>query len=269
MNKLTEQLRLKAKGGNVYYNENHRVSMNGELWNCHKCEKGGAGSIALVMHILDLGFLDARRWIGNDVSIPMPTVQTPKPLNPSVSNESTLPAVIDYLCTNRGLNRVMVGWCVAHGLIYSDSKRNACFKYGDGVAMRGTGNVGFMANKGFLTEPFILPARGRCDGVAILESAIDALSYRQLHQTKTACSIAGNGNKALMRYVLNMALRFNVPMFSAFDNDKGGNDGNDRLIKLNDGVSLIIQDRPPINFKDWNDLLKKLNKEKKIPKLCS
>ncbi|MDD1617891.1 MAG: DUF3991 and toprim domain-containing protein [Methylococcaceae bacterium] len=239
MKALIERLGLKPKGGKVFFNEHHRVTITGDLWNCHQCEKGGAGSIALVMHVLDLGFIHAREWLGDDVSIPMP-VHTPKPPTAlPVSDKSTLSAVIAYLCDTRGLNHVMVEWCIQRGLIYSDSKRNACFKYGDGVAMRGTGSVGFRANRGVLTEPFTIPARSNLDGVAILESAIDALSYRQLNPTKTVCAIAGNANGVLMRYVLDMAARLDVPVCS----------------KANDGVNAIIQHRPPLDCKDWNDLL--------------
>jgi Toprim-like len=264
MKQLIEQLGLKPKGGNVFDNDDHRLSINGELWNCHKCGKGGAGSIALVMHVLDLGFMDAKKWLGDDVSIPMPVSKpTTTPTTPPSSDRKTLPVVIEYLCINRGLNRVMVQWCVSKGIIYSDYKANACFRYGAGVAMRGTGSVGFRANRGVLTECFTLPARGACEGVAILESAIDALSYRQLHPTITACAIAGNGNGVLMRYALDMALRLEVPVFSAFDGDKGGNDGNDRLLKLNDGVNTIIQHRPPQPLKDWNDCILRLSEEKK------
>ena len=256
MNRLIEQLGLKPKGGNVFHNDNHRISIKGELWNCHKCEKGGAGSIALVMHVLDLGFMDARKWLGSDISIPMP-VQTPKqPTTPPASDIKTLPVVIDYLCINRGLNRVMIEWCISKGIIYSDSKSNACFRYGAGVAMRGTGTMPFKANRGALTECFTLPARGACDGLAILESAIDALSYRQLHNTRIACSIAGNGNGILMQYALDMALKLDVPVFSAFDSDTGGNDGHERLLRLSEGRNrLIIRHEPPEQAKDWNAYL--------------
>jgi hypothetical protein len=264
MNKLIEQLGLKPKGGNVFHNDDHRVSINGELWNCHKCEKGGAGSIALVMHILEMGFIDAKKWLGDDVSIPMPVSKpTTTPTTPPTNDKSTLPVVISYLCDKRGLNRVMIEWCVLKGIIYSDYKANTCFRYGTGVAMRGTGSVGFRANRGALTECFTLPARGNCEGVAILESAIDALSYRQLNPTITACAIAGNGNGVLIRYALDLALQLGVPVFSSFDSDKGGNDGNDRLLKLNDGVNTVIQHRPPQSFKDWNEYLLKLSEEEK------
>lgn len=256
MNALTERLGLKPNGVKVFVNDYHRVTITGELWNCHQCDKGGAGSIALVMHVLDLGFIQAKRWLGNDVLIPMPIQQSKQPTALPLSDKSTLPAVIAYLCDKRGLNRIMVDWCIHRGLIYSDSKRNACFRHGQGVAMRGTGSVGFRANRGVLTEPFTIPARFDADGVAILESAIDALSYRQLNPTKTVCAIAGNANGVLMRYVLDLAVRLDVPVFSAFDNDAGGNDGSDRLIKANGGVNVIIQHRPPSDCKDWNDYLR-------------
>lgn len=255
MNALTERLGLKPNGVKVFVNEHHRVTITGELWNCHECDKGGAGSIALVMHVLGLGFIQARQWLGDDLSVPMLVQPPKKPAMLPISDKSTLPVVIAYLCDKRGLNRIMVDWCIQRGLIYSDSKRNVCFRYGQGAAMRGTGSVGFRANRGALTEPFTIPARGDADGVAILESSIDALSYRQLNPTRTVCAIAGNANGVLMRYSLDLALRLDVPVFSAFDNDKGGNDGNDRLIKANGGVNIIIQHRPPLDCKDWNDFL--------------
>jgi hypothetical protein len=216
------------------------------------------------MHVLELGFIDAKKWLGDDVSIPMPASKpTTTPTTPPKNDTKTLPVVIDYLCNKRGLNRVMIEWCVSKGIIYSDHKANACFRYGTGVAMRGTGSIGFRANRGALTECFTLPARGNCEGVAILESAIDTLSYRQLHPTITACAIAGNGNGVLMRYALDLALRLEVPVFSAFDSDKGGNDGNDRLLKLNDGVNTIIPHRPAQPFKDWNECILRLSEEEK------
>ena len=89
--------------------------------------------------------------------------------------------------------------------------------------------------------------------MAILESAIDALSYRQLNPTITACAIAGNGNGVLIRYALDMALQLGVPVFSSFDSDKGGNDG----------VNTVIQHRPPQSFKDWNEYLLTLSEEEK------
>lgn len=255
MNALIERLGLKPNGVKVFFNEHHRISITGELWNCHKCNKGGVGSIALAMHVLDLGFIQAKRWLGDDVSRPIPVQSLKQPTTLPISDKSTLPNVIAYLCDKRGLNRIMVDWCIQRGLIYSDSKCNICFKYGDGVAMRGTGSVGFRANRGVLTEPFTIPARGHANGVAILESAIDALSYRQLNPTRTVCAIAGNANGVLIRYSLDLALQLDVPVFSAFDNDKGGNDGNDRLIKANRGVNVIIQHRPLLDCKDWNDFL--------------
>src|SRR5450631_4330019 len=109
MNNLIERLGLKPKGGNVFNNEDHRISLKGELWNCHKCEKGGAGSIALIMHVLGIGFLDAKKRLGDDVSIAMPASKpTATPTTPPKSDKSKLSAVVSYLCDKRGLNRVMV-----------------------------------------------------------------------------------------------------------------------------------------------------------------
>jgi DNA primase len=119
--------------------------------------------------------------------------------------------------------------------------------------MRGTGNTSFKTNRGLLSEPFTLPAKGTCDGLALVESAIDALSYRQLHLTRIVCSIAGNGNTKLMQSALDTALKLEVPVYSAFDNDTGGNEGHERLLKLNKKNKIVRHE--PIEAKDWNDYL--------------
>lgn len=259
---VVDSLGLKKAGASVYENDSHRITVTGDLWNCHKCDRGGKGAINLVMHIDGGNFASAKEFLESDEirtsieTTKTDTAQAKAPTRPPAIDKRTLPTVIDYLCINRGLNRVMVEWCVNRGLIYSDYKANACFRYGDGVAVRGTGEKGFRASYGALTKCFTIPARGQCEGVAILESAIDALSYRQMNPTITTCAIAGNANNALMRYAMDLAAKNGVIVVSAFDSDKGGNDGHERLLKLNDGRLEVYEHRPPVGFKDWNDVVK-------------
>jgi len=248
---------------NVYEGKDHRITVTHDLWKCHKCDTGGKGAINLVMHVDECNYAKAKDFLedGKTIATIEKTIETnkakppTKPTTPPKFDRNTLPAVIDYLCINRGLNRVMVDWCVSKGIIYSDHKANACFRYGQGVAVMGTGAIGFRANYGTLTECFTIPARGQCEAVAIVESAIDALSYRQLNPSVTVCAIAGNANNSLMRYALDLAAKNSVIVVSAFDSDKGGDDGHDRLLKLNNGIVEVYEHRPPTPFKDWNDFI--------------
>jgi hypothetical protein len=147
-----------------------------------------------------------------------------------------------------------VQWCTENGLIYADSRRNCVFRYGStGSELRGTGAVQWRSVYGTIERGFILPARNAI-GVALLESAIDALSYRQLHRDVITVSIAGNGNHKVINQAVNIAKTKNLPVLSAFDNDNGGNIADKILTESAClcGVN-VMQDRPIA--KDWNDIL--------------
>ena len=90
----------------------------------------------------------------------------------------------------------------------------------------------------------------------VVESAIDALSYKQLHLTNDlVISIGGNSNKEALQHAIDSAKTRNVPLVSAFDSDKGGDIGHAHLTALSD-ISVIRE--LPV-FKDWNEQLVKLN----------
>jgi hypothetical protein len=164
--------------------------------------------------------------------------------------------VKNYLTSQRGLNTDLVQWCITKGLIYADSRSNCVFMYGvSGAELRGTDSIiQWRSVYGTIERGFILPAQNP-QGVALLESAIDALSYRQLHRKIITCSMAGNSNHAVMNQAVCIAKANNLPVLSAFDVDKGGDIANTILSEyaaLN-GVK-IVQDRPR-QGKDWNDVL--------------
>ena len=213
------------------------------------------------MHVKQVSFMSACNYLAS-LNGELPAVTHTKPKNattratrPLAANTNNLPAIIAYLTNERGLNANLVQWCIDNGLIYADSRRNCVFKYGEhGAELRGIGAVQWRSIYGTIERGFILPA---CEplGVALLESAIDALSYRQLHRHTITVSIAGNGNHKVINQAVNIAKAKNLPVISAFDNDNGGNIA-DKI--LNESAALlgvqIIQDRP--KTKDWNEQLK-------------
>ena len=94
--------------------------------------------------------------------------------------------------------------------------------------------------------------------MALVESAIDALSFRQLHKDMITVSIAGNSNRKIMQQALMIAITKNIDLVSAFDSDKGGDIANNTLQEIaNNYKKIVIQNRPIT--KDWNDQLKNLN----------
>jgi hypothetical protein len=240
-----------------FKSDGFRICVTGSKWFDHNAQKGGGGAIDLTMHVKSLSFKSACDFLGGVNELPTANAvkNTPKTnTEPPRADNSHLPAVIAYLTEKRGLNADLVRWCIERGLIYADARRNCVFRYGDqGAELRGTGAVQWRAVYGTIEQGFILPARA-ARGVALLESAIDALSYRQLHRDVIAVSIAGNGNHKAIKHAANLAKTQNLPLLSAFDSDEGGNVANAILSEYGAKLGVpVIQDRP--TAKDWNEVL--------------
>ncbi len=242
--------------------DNFRVCLSGLKWFDHNAGKGGGGAIDLTRHIMRLSFMEACIYLngasGKLSTITHTTTQAstqPRTTRPPAPSKNNLAEVTAYLTGKRGLNANLVRWCIDNGLFYADSRCNCVFRYGtNGAELRGTGAVQWRSVYGTIDHGFILPSRNAV-GVALLESAIDALSYRQLHRDVITVSIAGNGNQKVIEQAIGIAKAKNIPVLSAFDNDNGGNIANKILsdsAALN-GV-MVIQDRPL--QKDWNEVLK-------------
>ncbi|MEI6706039.1 MAG: toprim domain-containing protein [Methylococcales bacterium] len=248
-----------------FKSDSYRISLTGQKWFDHNANIGGGGAIDLTMHIKQITFTNAVNWLTGVDSVVL--LQSHNNINKKLAlkqkkssipipNANNLQMVKNYLTSQRGLNADLVQWCITKGLIYADSRSNCVFMYGvRGAELRGTDSiVQWRSIYGTIEHGFILPAQN-AQGVALLESAIDALSYRQLHRKIITCSMAGNSNHTVMNQAVFIAKANNLPVLSAFDADKGGDIANTILSQyaaLN-GVK-IVQDRP-IQGKDWNDVL--------------
>lgn len=242
-----------------FLGDGHRISFNGVKWFDHEAGKGGGGSIDLVMHIKQLGFMAAINYMSS-LSGEIATITTRSKASgqritkPPEPDTNKLPVVTAYLTDKRCLNRDLVQWCMDKGLIYADARANCVFRYGStGAELRGTGAVQWRGVYGTIESGFILPA-SEAVGIAVVESAIDALSYKQIRRNRVTISIAGNGNHKVMAQAINIAIAKGLPIISAFDSDKGGDIANRLLHDLAGRDVAIVGDRP-INGKDWNDEL--------------
>lgn len=245
-----------------FKSDGFRISVSGQKWFDHEAQKGGGGAIDLVMHVRNASYVNATQYLSASHEVVnrggLTRLHPPKPKKPThppAVARHNIAAIKKYLVETRGINADLVQWCIDRDLIYADTRNNCCFRYGSATELRGTGSVQWRAIYGLPDKPFLLPASSaNRNGVAVLESAIDALSYRQLHHDKLVVSVAGNGNHNLINWVVSWAKHFGLPLYSAFDADNGGDIANNILLASAEECGVdVIQDRP--NAKDWNDLL--------------
>lgn len=240
-----------------------RISFNAEKWFDHEAKKGGGGAIDLTMHVMKLAFKDAVNYLGGVLdSNPMIThtthQKTPnkKATTPPKPDNSKLSVVKNYLTEKRHLNANLVQWCIDRNIIYADYRGNYVFRYGvNGAELRGTGSVQWRACYGVIESGFILPAKN-AKFIAVLESAIDALSFRQMFKHDSiAVSITGNGNKQIINQVVEIAKTKGLIILSAFDNDKGGDIANKALCECANLHNVDVWQKRPQHGKDYNEQL--------------
>ena len=177
--------------------------------------------------------------------------------------------VFAYLCKTRGLNYDLVASLVRQGVIAQEEKTgNVLFKYYDtdgkiiGAEKVGTSTdhkfkgiaTGSAAGHGFEV------VRGTGEKAFFFESAIDMLSYMQMHDKElTDCRLVSMmGVKP--NIVLDTMLRHNTSpenVFLCSDNDTAGNDFAQRLQEQYPHMKRVIT---PDTFKDWNDMLRGIPK---------
>jgi hypothetical protein len=245
-----------------YKKEGYRITIKGFAWYDHEASKGGGGAINLVMHLMNCTFNDAVEFLASQ-DLSAVTLTKTEPSKKQASGNSYVPVrfndnlahVMDYLTIKRGINPALVKWCVDKGIIYADGFKNCVFLYGaNGCELRGTSKIKWRAAHGRLEQPFLLPC-ANTSTIAIVENAIDALSYRQIHKSHAVAAIGGNANKTIMTRVVELVKsRWNLELASAFDNDIGGETAHAALLKIAEehGIKDKVYRVKPMT-KDWNE----------------
>lgn len=245
-----------------FKNDSHRITLKNFGWYDHTAAKGSGGAINLVMHLRHLTFNEAITFLESQDLSTVTTTRTTHD-NKQTSGISYVPVpfndnlthVINYLTIKRGINPALIQWCVNKGIIYADGFKNCVFMYGPkGCELRGTSKTKWRAAHGRLEQPFLLPC-ANTDTIAIVENAIDALSYRQIHKSHAVAAIGGNANKTIMTRVIELVKsRWNLEIASAFDNDSGGETAHAALLKIAEehGIKDKVYRLKPTT-KDWND----------------
>lgn len=252
-------------------------------------ENKGGDNIGFLREYMGLSFVEAvEALIGEHIDRsytassrtyqPKPVQQTAREL--SLAEADNARRVFAYLCKTRGLDYDMVSALVRSGVIAQEEKTgNVLFKYYDeqgkviGAEKVGTSTehkfkgiaTGSAGGHGFEV------VRGSGENAFFFESAIDMLSYLQIHDKEldNCRLISMMGVKP--NIVFDTMQRHNIPpenVFLCSDNDTAGNEFADRLREEYPDMKRIIT---PDTYKDWNDMLRGIPKttEQKRRQICS
>lgn len=240
-------------------------------------ENKGGDNIGLLREYMDMSFIDAvealtgehidRTYTPSHTYEPKPVQQTAREL--SLAEADNCRRVFAYLCKTRGLDYDMLSALVKKGVISREEKTgNVLFKYFDtdgkviGAEKVGTSTehkfkgiaTGSVGGHGFEV------VRGTGEKAFFFESAIDMLSYLQMHSKELDnCRLVSMmGVKPSI--VLDTMLRHNIAAENVFlcsDNDTAGNEFAQRLQEQYPDMKRIIT---PDTYKDWNDMLRGIPK---------
>lgn len=240
-------------------------------------ENKGGDNIGLLREYMDMSFIDAvealtgehidRTYTPSHTYEPKPVQQTAREL--SLAEADNCRRVFAYLCKTRGLDYDMLSALVKKGVISQEEKTgNVLFKYFDtdgkviGAEKVGTSTehkfkgiaTGSVGGHGFEV------VRGTGEKAFFFESAIDMLSYLQMHSKELDnCRLVSMmGVKPSI--VLDTMLRHNIAAENVFlcsDNDTAGNEFAQRLQEQYPDMKRIIT---PDTYKDWNDMLRGIPK---------
>lgn len=241
-------------------------------------ENKGGDNIGLLREYMDMSFIDAvealtgehidRTYTPSHTYEPKPVQQTAREL--SLAEADNCRRVFAYLCKTRGLDYDMLSALVKKGVISQEEKTgNVLFKYFDtdgkviGAEKVGTSTehkfkgiaTGSVGGHGFEV------VRGTGEKAFFFESAIDMLSYLQMHSKELDnCRLVSMmGVKPSI--VLDTMLRHNIAAENVFlcsDNDTAGNEFARRLQEQYPDMKRIIT---PDTYKDWNDMLRNIPKQ--------
>jgi len=240
----------------------------------HSNQKGGGGAIDLSIHLFGFDFRGAVAWLGAEFrpglavsaalhsvrEAAVEAVRRPTPL--PVPDASTWPHARDYLIKIRGLSPVAVDGLFKKGRIFSDSFANACFVYtnskgeGIGCELRGTDpEIPWKGFRGVKKGTGFWIRKRNSREVVVVESAIDSISFTQLHPDRI-CDVVSLGGVGVVqaRQIAQEAKQAGKILTIGFDCDMAGDQAAAGIIhEFPQNAQRLI----PTKGKDWNEELLK------------
>jgi len=270
------------------------ISINGEKFYNHDQQKGGGGSIDLVMHVTGYTFTQAVAYLthagGPELAVAAAaqhgarerTAQAEEivargeraPFMQPQADEDRWPQVRTYLVEQRQLPARLIEELHERGTIYADGRSNAVFlrtneeSQAVGASLRGTlpGSefqglaYGSRREEGHFSFTMGTPERYSAPQYHIAESPIDALSRAALIQRAGEGGeyvfLSNDGHGDLPRRQIEEGLTRGAFVHCSFDNDAGGNKLWQQVKEAYPRAEAIVRERPPTGAKDWNDALR-------------
>lgn len=254
-----------------WHTERGPLSVTGSKFTAWHTSHGGGGAIDLVMHLAQVDVGPAVEWLEQHLAagaLPVahatssaagrlrPVPQGRGPLRLPIPDERKLDRVRRYLKERRGLADALLGGLLQSGKLYADRRGNAVFllltgkpNRPVGAELRGTGPRVWRGMASSTRKDlgfFWLGAPGSRQ-LVLCESAIDAISYYQMHPDCLCLSTSGvRANPAWLSALLARGYEIHC----GFDADKPGDAAADRMITRHPTVRRL---RPSAH--DWNDVL--------------
>ena len=263
-----------------------RITTEGRKFYDHNASKGGGGAIDLVMHAMGSDYRGALSWLASmygkgftasevrasaSGQVEKATKKQPAFTAPPPPNEAQQQKIRDYL-TRRGIKPPEK----LPSNIRLDSRGNVCFltfsapKSCVGMELKGTdpahpftGLALGSSREGSFRASYGVQKDKKPD-LVVTESAIDALSYLQLSDTKQnhpngVMAVSTAGVRATVNQRITSLLPHIDRVLIAYDNDEAGRSFGAKLGRaIRDIFEGIVQVFQPLDgCKDINDMLQK------------
>ena len=266
--------KLLTSGRDKRLASDHSITIRGNRWYDHACEKGGC-SIDFVKMFYDKSFPAAVTMLlgGEQGQAYRPgKVQKPEPPKPFVLPEahSDMRRVYGYLTRTRCIDRSVISVFARTGMIYEDAKYHNAVFVGfdkDGVARHAhkrntyTQGEGFKGNVEGCDPKHSFHHIGNDDIIYVFEAPIDLLSficfYRKDWQKHSYVALCGVSEQALVQQLSDYPQLRRIGL--CLDNDSTGIKARERITKilLERGYQAVFPLFP--KKKDWNEDLQERN----------
>lgn len=250
-------------------------------WYRFSTQEGG-DNIAFVQKFMDKSFVEAVGLLNDEVydrnfSPEKIYKSEPKKVRKSdivIAENADCKRIFAYLCKTRGLDYDMISELVKNGKIAQEQKTgNVIFKVTDennrlvgaekvgtstlkkfkGVATGSANGYGFEIRK------------GNGENLLFFESSIDLLSYLQMKNPDNCRLVSMMGVKP--NIVVETMKKYGISPENVFICSDNDNAGNQFFQRLQTEFPQINRTKPDENFKDWNDMLRKIPMQKETEKM--
>ncbi|MCP3965834.1 MAG: hypothetical protein GY718_05690 [Lentisphaerae bacterium] len=261
----------------------HRITLSESKFYDHKNNYGGGGAIDLVKHLQNCSFKNAIAWLGQTIdpkeaakSIRADAEQLVKELSqnidltfcPPKSSPQYVQKLKKYLKNERMIDPIITDPLIAEGRIYATEKNiennngsmsfvNAVFLCSNSNGLTGaeikglSGNYSGMSKNSDRKNGAFSVGDVESKHIVFVESAIDALSYKQLHPEP--CFVISTAGATTTPFFIEILKGLGWRMTVAYDNDEIGYQFALKFVEKYPEIEIEIP-----RTKDWNSDLKEV-----------